>query len=74
MTISQALKLGLDDSVWADDEIERVTSERFAWITWRNLGETVRTAADRFTSGDPSIDGAVRRLTAEVHNALTRHA
>lgn len=74
MTISEALKLGLDDSAWTDDEIERVSRECFAWITWKNLGETVRTAADRFTSGDPSIDGAVRRLTAEVHNALARHA
>ena len=60
--------------MWADDEIERVFTERFAWITWKNLGEIVRTAADRVTSGDPSIGGAVKRLVAEVHNAVRRHA
>lgn len=74
MTIPEAMKLGLDDSQWADDDIERVIAERLAWITWERLGETVRTAAARFTSGDPSIDGTVRRLAGEVHNALTRHA
>lgn len=74
MTIPEALKLGLDHGVWADDGIDRVVTEHFAWITWEKLGETVRTAADHFTCGDPSIDGTVRRLAGEVHNALTRHA
>lgn len=74
MPISEALRLGLDDSPWTDDEIERVASEHFAWITWRKLGETVHSAADRFASGDPSIDRAVGRLAQEVQHALNRHA
>lgn len=74
MRIPDALRLGLDDSVWTEDEIEEVSSEHFTWITWRSLGETVRTAADRFISSDPSIDGSVRRLAEEVQHALARHA
>lgn len=74
MRIPDALRLGLDNSVWTDDEIERVSSEHFAWITWRSLGETVSSAADRFSSSDPSVDGSVRRLAAEVQHALQRHA
>ena len=74
MRIPDALRLGLDDSVWTEDEIEEVSSEHFTWITWRSLGETVRTAADRFISSDPSIDGSVRRLEEEIQHALARHA
>lgn len=73
-SIPEALKLGLDDAEWTNAEAATITAERFAWITWTQLNETVKKAAAQFTEGDPSMNGTVHRLATEIANSIQRHS
>ncbi len=73
-SIPEALQLGLDDAEWTNEEAATIAAERFAWITWTQLNETVQKAAAQFAEADPSMNGTVHRLAAEIANSIQRHS
>ena len=57
-------------------EVELVESidSTVSWVTWDSIAKVVSAEAERFSSGDPSIDGTIQRLADSLLRAIRWHA
>jgi len=46
----------------------------FCWISWPELDETVRAAAETYLAGHSSGDASVQRMAAFIRNSVAWHA
>lgn len=56
------------------DQLKASTDDHCAWITWRELSETVQESATRFDSLPPSVTATIRRASEGIVEAVRWHA
>ena len=44
--------------------------ETVCWITWAGSAEQIRSAQAAFTSGNPSLDAAIRRIAGSLLQSI----
>jgi hypothetical protein len=59
---------GSDLTTW-ESRIE----ETVVWLTWAELAEQIRLAQASFTSGNPSVDAAIERITSSLLKSIQWH-
>ena len=59
---------GSEFNTWASRIDETV-----AWLTWTELAEQIRRAQAQFTSGNPSVDAAINRITGSLLKSIEWH-
>jgi len=62
-----------NETLPSEAELMARIPEVFCWISWPELDQCVRDAANGYTAGHDSGDASVRRITAFIHNAVAWH-
>ncbi|WP_354146849.1 hypothetical protein [Arthrobacter sp. 754] len=63
-----------DQTFPSESELMERIPEVFCWLSWPDLDQCVREAANTYVSGHDSGDASVRRISSFIQNAVAWHA
>jgi hypothetical protein len=63
-----------DQVLPAESELMARIPDVFCWLSWPELDQRIREAANTYVSGHASGDASVQRIASFIHNAVAWHA